>query len=105
MPRSHRPIRPRRVPSGWPCLRLLWMAVLLSCAALGIAAEGVDIRGMPFSRTYSLDDIGYVPRGSRLGFDAFGRVAVIHDNVYAVLNDTVWLNLADIGQSGGVAIT
>ena len=100
MPRSPHPTYP-----GWPCLRLLWMVVLLSGAALGIAAEGADIRGMPFSRTYSLDEIGNVPRKSRLGFDAFGRLAVIHDNVYAVLNDTVWLNLADIGQSGGVAIT
>lgn len=61
--------------------------------AVGSAA-GADIRGLPFSRTYSLDDIGYVPRGSRLNFDSFGRIAVIHDGVYAVLNDTAWINVA-----------
>lgn len=105
MPRSPHPTHLRRVFPGWSWLHASWMIVLLSCAAPGIAAAGADIRGMPFSRTYSLDDIGYVPRGSRLGFDAFGRLAVIHNNVYAVLNDTVWLNLADIRQSGGVAIT
>ena len=47
--------------------------------------RGIDsIRGLPFSRIYSLEDVGYVPRGSRLNFDAFGRVAVIHEGVYAV---------------------
>lgn len=35
-----------------------------------------------------------MPRGSRLRFDSFGRVAVINEGVYAVLNDTAWLNLA-----------
>ncbi len=55
------------------------------------------VRGVPFTRSYSLEDIGNVPRGSRLGFDRFGRVAVIHDAVYAVLNDGVWLNLAEAG--------
>jgi signal transduction histidine kinase len=64
-----------------------------------------EIRGLPFSRIYSLEDIGYVPRGSRLGFDAFKRVAVIHDGVYAVLNDTTWLNLADTSEDGRVPVT
>jgi len=54
------------------------------------------VRGLPFSRIYSLEDVGYVPRDSRLNFDTFGRVAVIHEGVYAVLNDTSWLNLANL---------
>jgi signal transduction histidine kinase len=66
-------------------------AVIFAIAAAG--AAGSDIRGLPFTRTYSLDDIGYVPRGSRLNFDSFGRIAVIHDGVYAVLNDTAWINI------------
>lgn len=56
--------------------------------------EPVHLRGLPFSRVYSLEEIGYVPRGSRLRFDSFGRIAVINEGVYAVLNDTAWLNLA-----------
>ena len=69
---------------------------LLGCATV---ARGIDrMRGLPFSRSYSLEDIGYVPRGSQLNFDAFGRVAVIHEGVYAVLNDTAWSNLADLND-------
>jgi hypothetical protein len=61
-----------------------------------LTGYGVDsVRGLPFSRSYSLEDVGYVPRGSRLNFDVFGRVAVIHEGVYAVLNDTVWSNLSE----------
>jgi signal transduction histidine kinase len=60
---------------------------------------------MSFTRSYSLEDIGHVPRGSRLGFDRFGRIAVIHDAVYAVLNDSTWLNLAEEGGPGRLPIS
>ena len=62
------------------------------------------MRGMPYIRSYSLGDIGAVPRGSRLGFDRFGRLAVIHDAVYSVLNDTAWLNIAEQGGKDQVAM-
>ena len=52
-----------------------------------------------------LDDIGYVPRGSRLNLDWFGRIAVIHDGVYAVLNDTSWINLAPADESTRTPMT
>lgn len=89
--------------------RLFWRAAI----ALGVlwAASVVEantserVRGLPFSRTYSLDDIGYVPRGSRLNFDSFGRIAVIHDGVYAVLNDTAWINVAHAGESARTPMT
>ncbi len=68
-------------------------------AGAGEQAEAPAVRGLPFSRIYSLEDIGYVPRGSRLDFDPFGRVAVIHDGVYAVLNDTTWANIVDTDES------
>lgn len=80
---------------------ILFVVLLGMDASPGVAA----IRGLPFSRAYSLEDIGYVPRGSRLGFDVFDRVAVIHDGVYTVLNDTTWLNLADTTAVNRVAIT
>ncbi len=74
---------------------MIALALVLQVGAT--TARAIDnIRGLPFSRIYSLEDIGYVPRDSRLNFDPFGRVAVIHEGVYAVLNDTVWTNLANL---------
>ena len=89
--RPFRPLRPE-----------LLVVALLALCTLELPAAG--IRGLPFSRVYSLEDIGFVPRGSRLGFDAFGRVAVIHDGIHAVLNDTTWLNLADTTTPNRAAI-
>jgi signal transduction histidine kinase len=57
-------------------------------------ADAPSVRGIPFSRSYSFEDIGHVPRGSRLGFDQFGRLSVIHETIYTVLNDSTWLDLA-----------
>ena len=89
--------------SRWSFRPLTLLFFLWASFSLNISAEG--IHGLPFSRIYSLEDIGYVPLGSRLGFDAFGRVAVIHDGVYAVLNDTAWLNIADTTENRRVAVT
>ncbi|ACB76510.1 sensor histidine kinase [Opitutus terrae] len=98
-------------------LLVTWCAVITRvalCAAIGgtamlmlgaVASAKAPVRGMPFIRSYSLGDIGPVPRGSRLGFDRFGRVAVIHDAVYAVLNDTVWLNIAERGGRDRISMT
>jgi signal transduction histidine kinase len=69
------------------------------------AQQDESLRGLPFTRTYSLEDIGYGSRGARLGFDRFGRVAVIHDGLYAVLNDTAWLNLAERGGTEEASMT
>lgn len=83
-------------------------AAIAGLAVLGATEAGRaagSIQGLPFSRTYSLEDIGYVPRGSRLNFDAFGRIAVIHDGVYAVLNDTAWLNVIDADQAARTPMT
>ena len=88
---SHRTRAPRRLPRVF-----LWWLFLAAITA----HANPSIRGMSFTRSYSLEDIGHVPRGSRLGFDRFGRVAVIHDSVYAVLNDSTWLNLAEEGGAG-----
>ncbi|HTO04233.1 MAG TPA: VCBS repeat-containing protein, partial [Opitutus sp.] len=57
-------------------------------------AAGEPMRGLPFTRAYPLSEIRYVSRGPRLNFDSFGRLALIKEGVYAVLNDTVWINLA-----------
>jgi signal transduction histidine kinase len=73
-------------------------AVLVLCAAAvlrGIAAGAEPIRGLPFTRAYPLEELGNVPRGVKLNFDTYGRLAVIHDGVYSVLNDSVWVDVLD----------
>ena len=70
------------------------------------AAETEDspgtLRGLPFTRSYPLEEIGNVPRGARLNFDRFGRLAVVYDGIYAVLNDTTWLDIADKSSGAGL---
>jgi hypothetical protein len=89
----------RRRAGAWrspaKCWRVVVALGLLFATEANAVLRNDSIRGLPFSRTYSLEDIGYVPRGSRVNFDIFGRVAVIHEGVYAVLNDTVWSNLSE----------
>lgn len=91
---SRRPLRV--VCSGGVSWLGLWCCWFL--AATHVCADP-DIRGLPFTRSYALEDIGYGSRGARLDFDRFGRVAVIREGVYAVLNDTVWLNFAKGGET------
>lgn len=83
-----------------------WLLVLGVLCGMTNLADGSTptARGAPFTRSYSYEDIGNVPRGSRLGFDRFGRVAVIHDAIYSVLNDSVWLNIAEPGGAGHVSM-
>jgi signal transduction histidine kinase len=53
------------------------------------------LHGLPFTRSYPLEEIGNVPRGGTLSFDRFGRLAVVQDGFYSVLDDTTWLDLSD----------
>ena len=76
--------------------------MLLLLVTGGAFGETAVIRGLPFTRAYSLEDVGYVPRSVRLNFDAFGRLAVIYDGVYTVLNDTVWMNIAAAADGAGI---
>ncbi len=79
--------------SAFPSLRHLWhlwLAGLWCLCALTANAGVSQPRGLPFIRSYPLDEIGNVPRNLRLGFDSFGRVAVMYDGIYAVLNDSSW---------------
>src|SRR5690606_10741393 len=96
--RSSSPPRARRTVFGrrWGlavCIAagLGWLA--LPCAHADPAP--LNVRGLPFTRSYPLAEIGEAPRGARLSFDRFGRLAVVYSGFYAVLNDTVWLDLAD----------
>ena len=85
--------------------RLPWLAGLCCLCALAAPAAPDQPRGLPFIRTYPLDEIGSVPRSLRLGFDAHGRVAVMYDGIYAVLNDSVWVNRIDPASPSKVRMT
>jgi signal transduction histidine kinase len=60
--------------------------------------EPAALHGLPFTRSYPLEEIGNVPRGATLSFDRFGRLTVVQDGFYSVLNETTWLDMADRGK-------
>lgn len=68
---------------------------LVGGADVGGAPGAGQPRGLPYIRTYPLAEIGSVPRGARIGVDALGRIAVMYDGIYSVLNDTNWLDRID----------
>jgi signal transduction histidine kinase len=85
-----------------PILLTLSLGSALLAPAFGEApkeapaeADGSALHGLPFTRSYPLEEIGNVPRGATLSFDRFGRLAVVQDGFYSVLNDTTWLDLSD----------
>lgn len=63
-----------------------------------------SIIGLPPTRFYSLDEIGGVSRGAKLGFDALGRLAVIDEGSYVVLNDNAWIDLIEKQYHGDTPI-
>jgi signal transduction histidine kinase len=85
---------------------LRWsLAFALVHAAFGISRndatleqEPAALHGLPSTRSYPLEEIGNVPRGATLSFDRFGRLTVVQDGFYSVLNDTTWLDMADRGS-------
>ena len=81
------------------------VAVVFLGGLLAIPSSGGEVRGLPFIRAYSLDEIGKVPRGARLGFDSFGRFAVMYDGIYAVLNDTAWVDRIDEAPANRTLMT
>ena len=95
--RSLSPPSARHFPASVAPL-VVWVGLLtiLGCgAAIPAPADAGQPCGLPFIRTYPLDEIGSVPRGLRLGFDAFGRIAVMYDGIYDVLNDAAWVDRID----------
>jgi signal transduction histidine kinase len=76
----------------------LFGVTLALASALVPASAAVDsgaVLGLPFTRFYSLEEIGSVSRGARLGFDSLGRLAVTYQGACVVLNDTTWIDIAD----------
>lgn len=77
-----------------PGTLFLGLVVSLACMAVTPATRAATT-GLPVARIHSLDEVGSVSAGARLGFDPIGRIAVVQDNIYAVLNDRSWVHLAD----------
>jgi signal transduction histidine kinase len=82
---------------------------LLVCAGIFspnvMGADYLQPRGLPFIRTYPLDEIGKIPRGLRLSFDSFGRLAVMYDGIYSVLNDSAWVDRIDPASTNRTLMT
>lgn len=70
---------------------------------LVVSTRADAVRGLPFTRSYPLEEIGNVSRGVRLSFDPHDRLALIQDGMYTVLNDTTWVDLADPSASINMA--
>lgn len=68
-------------------------ATLLVCGLIAARAFGA-VEGLPLTRFYPFEEIGRVSRGPNLGFDPLGRVAVVQQDEYLVLNDSLWLRLS-----------
>ena len=95
--------------SVWPTtlglVRPALLRYLLCAGAILAGARGEELKGIPFIRTYPFDEIGNVPRGLRPGFDSFGRFAVMYDGIYAVLNDSTWVNRHDDASANRILMT
>jgi len=80
-------------------------ALMLTTATIVAAGElSRVVIGFPPTRYYSLEEIGHVSRGAKLGFDALGRLGVIDDGAYVVLNDNTWTDLLDKQYDGDIPI-
>ena len=80
------------------------VGLFCASATLGLT-RSEETKGLPFIRTYPLDEIGGVPRGLRTGFDSFGRFAVMYDGIYSVLNDSTWVNRIDAESANRIRMT
>jgi signal transduction histidine kinase len=70
-------------------------------AILPVALLARDVSptiGLPFAKPYALEDIGAF-RGARICFDRMGRLAVIGERSFTVLNDNTWIDISTKGPA------
>lgn len=81
------------------------VAMILTTATI-VVAGGLSraIIGFPPTRYYSLEEIGNVSLGAKLGFDALGRLGVIDNGAYVVLNDNTWTDLLEKTRDGDIPV-
>lgn len=70
----------------------------------GEITASTSAEGLPLTRSYPLEEIGNVSQGGRLTYDRFGRLAVVQDGFFVVLNDTSWRNIAAPATNGSIRI-
>lgn len=87
----------RRGLGGQVALLRCWILVLW---VVGSACTSAAVEGLPLTRFYPFEEIGRVSRGAQLSFDALGRVVVVQQDEYVVLNDNVWLRLSSEELAG-----
>lgn len=83
--------------AGATC-RLLVVLVFVSLGWIGARAN--PWRGAPLSRFYPFDEIRGISAGAGISFDAFGRVVLVQNGTYLVLNDERWME--DLARSARV---
>ncbi|WP_158305429.1 sensor histidine kinase [Opitutus terrae] len=77
-----------------------WLALVLLLGGLAHARTAGPVVGNPLTRFYPYEEIGRVSRGVHLNFDALGRLAVVQEDEYIVLNDNLWLRLSSPALAG-----
>lgn len=82
--------------------RILLVLACLGCLFCVQHASAVEPTiGLPFSKSYSLEEIGTF-RGAHVCFDRLGRLAVVSARNYTVLNDNTWIDIAAKGPASPV---
>ena len=78
-----------------PVKSILLLGSYLASGSLFLQAADPTFDGLPPIKAYSFESIGAVSRSARVSFDGFGRLVVVEEGTYAVLYDSVWLDLVD----------
>lgn len=87
--------RPGPTPKSWFARHVHALGcLLLGCFAASLGAEE-SVRGLPFTRIYSYEEIADITGPGHLGFDGHGRLTIAQNGAYLALNDTAWVNLVE----------
>ena len=74
-----------------------WLWLILFTSTMGLFAT--TPLGLPLSRFHSLDEIGGINGDFEINFDPVGRLTVVQNGSYSVLNDRDWLYLTEFEDS------
>lgn len=85
-----------RVRTFWRGAQIAFFAIF----AFPNGLAGGEIKGVPYTRQYSFDDIGGISSGVELSFDPFGRIGLAQNGQYIVLNDESWVPSVERGADG-----
>lgn len=79
-----------------------WRSRIALFVVLALSAQlrGSEIKGVPYTRQYSFDDIGAISSGVELSVDFAGRIGLAQNGQYIVLNDESWLTAVSRDAAG-----